>query len=192
MAEEIKGEMPQEPVTDSQIPEAKAEETEVQDTSKLKSALEKEREQNKELRKRAKLADELEAAEAKRKESELSEMEKLNKRLAEFEAREKNYVHKDLMRQAADEYGLPPALAKRLQGETLEELKADAEELAKEIPPPAKPKTNVSATQVGADAEAKETYGQQYHRLYHGDDINPLEPRTAEKLGGGIFLNSKQ
>jgi hypothetical protein len=188
MAEEIKGEMPQEPVTDSPITEAKAEETEVQDNSKLKSALEKEREANKELRKRAKLADELEAAEARRKESELSEMEKLNKRLAEFEAREKEFVHKDLMRQAADKFGLTPVLAKRLQGETLEELEADAEELAKEIPQ-AKPKTNVSATQVGADADVKETYEQQSRRIYRGNADDPFDPKKAIDLGGGVIFN---
>jgi len=188
MAEEIKGEMPQEPVTDSPIPEAKAEETEVQDNSKLLEALRKERERSKELSKRAKLADELEAAENKRKESELSEMEKRDKRIAELEAREKELNRKDLMRQAADEFGLPPALAKRLQGETLEELKADAAELAKEIPQ-AKPKTNVSATQVGADADVKETYEQQSRRIYRGNADDPFDPKKAIDLGGGVIFN---
>jgi hypothetical protein len=189
MAEEVKGVTPEVAEIAPQIPEAKAEEVEVQDVSKLKSALDKEREANKELRKRAKLADELEAAEAKRKDAELSEMEKRDKRIAELEAREKELGRKDLMRQAADEYGLPPSLAKRLQGETLEELKADAAELAKEIP--AKPKVNVSATQVGSDAEPKETYAEQSYRIYHGSNVDPLDPKQAVQLGGGIFLNTK-
>jgi membrane-associated HD superfamily phosphohydrolase len=187
MAEEIEGVKPVEPVTDSQIPEAKAEE---EDNSKLLEALRKERERNKELAKKAKLADELEAKEAQRKDAELSEMEKLSKRLAEAELREKELVRKDLMRQAADKYGLPPALAKRLQGETLEELEADAEELAKEVPAP-KQTAKVSATQVGGDAEPKETYAQQAYRIYHGSNVDPLDPKQAKELGGGVFLNTK-
>ena len=49
MADEIEGVKPQEPVTDSQITEAKGEE---EDNSKLLEALRKERERNKELAKR--------------------------------------------------------------------------------------------------------------------------------------------
>jgi hypothetical protein len=190
MADEIEGVKPQEPVTDSVITEVKGEE-EQQDNSKLLEALRKERERNKELAKKAKLADELEAKEATRKEAELSEMEKLAKRLAEAESREKDLVHKDLMRQAADKFGLPPALAKRLLGATLEELEADAEELAKEIPQP-KPQAKVSATQVGADSEPKETYEQQRYRIYTGNNLNPMDPKQAVELGGGVFLNTKQ
>lgn len=40
-----------------------------------------------------------------------------------------------LRRRVADETGLSPALAKRLTGETEEELKADAEELLKSVKP---------------------------------------------------------
>lgn len=189
MAEESTGVMPQEAETASQQPEAKAEEPEVQDVSKLKSALDKEREANKELRKRAKLADELEAAEAKRKDAELSEMEKRDKRIAELEAREKELARKDLMRQAADKFNLPPALAKRLQGETLEELEADAEELAKEIP---KQSVKVSPTNVSGDAEQKETDEQRRYRIYQGNATDVFDPKKAVDMGGGVFLNDKK
>lgn len=190
MAEESTGVMPQEAETASQQPEAKAEEPEVQDVSKLKSALEKEREANKELRKRAKLADELEALETKRKEAELSETEKLTKRLAELEAREKDLIRRDLMRQAADKFNLPPALAKRLQGETLEELEADAEELAKEIPAKQQPK--VSPTQIPGDADQTETAEQKRYRIYQGNATDVFDPKKAVDLGGGVFVHDKK
>lgn len=190
MAEEIKGVMPEEAETAPQIPEAKAEEVEVQDVSKLKSALDKEREANKELRKRAKLADELEAAEAKRKDAELSEMEKRDKRIAELEAREEELARKDLMRQAADKFNLPPSLAKRLQGETLEELEADAEELSKEVPAKQQPK--VSPTQIPGDSDQTETAEQKRYRIYQGNATDVFDPKKAVDMGGGVFLNDKK
>jgi len=54
----------------------------------------------------------------------------------------------ELKRAAAAEYDLPKALIPRLQGETEEEIKADAEKLSAELPKP-KPQPKISTTNPG-------------------------------------------
>lgn len=188
MADEIKAETAPEVETTSPITEAKVEKEEF-DQSRAMALIEKLRAENKELAKRSKQVDELEAEKRKREEAELTELEKLKKTLAEAEAKAKQAEHRELMRQAADKFGLTPALAKRLQGETLEELEADAEELSKEIP--AKPKTNVSATQVGEDSDARETAEQKRYRIYQGNAADVFDPKTAASMGGGVSYKEK-
>lgn len=61
----------------------------------------------------------------------LTEVEQLNKRLSEMEAELKQAKRSDIARK----YNLPDELAKRLRGETLEEIEADAVVLAATIKP---------------------------------------------------------
>lgn len=104
------------------------------DAAKAKELIEKLRNENKDLKPKAKRADELEAAEQKRKDAELSELEKANKRIAELETKTKAAERREMQRQAAEKHKLPAALAERLKGETAEEIEADAEELFKTLP----------------------------------------------------------
>jgi hypothetical protein len=93
--------------------------------------IEKLRKENRELTKRAKTADELEAEKRKREEAEMSELDKANKRLAELEAQVKNQTLAQMRREVAASVGLPPALADRIHGETPEEMEADAKSMWK-------------------------------------------------------------
>lgn len=70
------------------------------------------------------------------------------KTLAELEA-ERNAVRKmeldSMRRNVAQEYGLPPQLASRLQGETEEEMATDAKTLAEALPKPSAPNINAGS-----------------------------------------------
>jgi hypothetical protein len=146
--------------------------------------------QVKELAARAKRADELEAAEAKRKEAEMSETERLQKQLADTEAKLKAKEHAELQRAVADKVGLSPVFATRLQGETEEELEADAQKILEALPKA--PKTGTpSPTNPGNTATQGETVAQQRSRL-NGSGPNPFDdPSIAARLGGGAFVTQK-
>ena len=189
MAEESKGETPQDVQVTPEQTEAKAEEK--FDEARAMALIEKLRGENKELSKRAKQVESLEAEKKAREEAELTELDKLKKSLAEAEAKVKDADHRELMRKAADKFNLPPALAKRLQGETLEELEADAEELAKEIPAKQQ-QPKVSPTQVPGDADQTETIDQKRYRIYQGNATDVFDPKKAVEMGGGVFLNDKK
>jgi DNA repair exonuclease SbcCD ATPase subunit len=92
------------------------------------------REQEKELKKAQKRLAELEDAEAKRKGEQLTELEKAQAAAKAAEDRARKLELKDLQRQAAEKFSLPASLATRLQGETLEDLEKDAENLVKTLP----------------------------------------------------------
>jgi hypothetical protein len=150
----------------------------------------KQREEMKQLKEAAKRLTELETAEAKRKEAEMTELQKLQ---AQLEATNKALHAKELAearRAAADKVGLPAALANRLQGETPEELEADAQALLDTLPKPqptepAKPKSP-GIVNPGANGSTQETYAQQKARI-QGSSIDPFDPETAKRFGGGVF-----
>jgi hypothetical protein len=163
-------------------------------TGGLKSALDAERAKAKEADKLKKKLAEYETAEQKRKEAELSETEKLaaeNKRLqAELEQRKMT----DLKRTIAAEFGLPEALATRLQGDDEDAMRADAEQLkaafpAAEEPGKPKPKPKIMPTNPGDNAAVGETPDQRNARIYGGgsDIFNPVE---AARHGGGVLFGS--
>lgn len=108
-----------------------------------------------------------EAAEQEKKvkdEAELSETEKLRKKAAELEAELKSTQIAMLQRDAATKHNLPPELASRLKGETLEELEADAKTLAELLPKPQPP--HVKVTNPGSNASGEtETYEEKRKRL---------------------------
>lgn len=75
--------------------------------------------------------------------------EAAQQRIAETEARLKAAEIASIKREVAGKLNMPQALANRLQGETLEEIEADAKELMAALPKPAAPNIN-SGTGNGA------------------------------------------
>jgi membrane protein involved in colicin uptake len=119
---------------------------------------------NAEALKFRKAAEAIEAERKAKEEAELSETEKLRKHAAELEAELKAARIATLQRDAAAKLNLPAELAPRLKGETLEELEADARELAKLLPKqPQQP--HVAPTNPGGGAAGQETYEQKVKRL---------------------------
>lgn len=179
------GETPPEPETKTQPPETgKSVEAQIAD---MQAALKK---ANAEAAKFRKQVEAQEQAELARKDAELSEMDKLKKQLAETEAKARKLERETLQRQAAEKAKLPAALASRLQGETLEELEADAEALAKTLPKPTAP-TLPPTNPAGAAANNSETDAERRARLY-GSSINLYDPAEAVKHGGGVVYNPKE
>ena len=159
------------------------------DEARAMELIKKLRAEVKELSPKAKKAAELEAADAKRKEAELSEADKLSKKLAEAESRLKHMEHVENQRAAAEKVGLPMTFAKRLQGETPEELEADAKEILESLPKAEKKAPGLSPTNPSG-AQQGETRAQKLARI-HGQDVDPFDPAQARKLGGGVFFTQK-
>lgn len=149
--------------------------------ARMEAALKK---ANAEAAKYRKAAEAQEQAEQARKNAELSEMEKLKKQLAETAAEAAKLKRAELQRQAAEKHKLPAALATRLQGETLEELDADAEELAKTLP---KANPTLPPTNPGAGGAPGETDAQKRVRLF-GGNVDPFDPEYLRQNGGGVFF----
>lgn len=89
--------------------------------------------------------------------------EAAQQRIAETEARLKASEIASIKREVAGKLNMPQALANRLQGETLEEIEADAKELMAALPKPSAPNINsgtgngATPTGVGmSEAEKKE------------------------------------
>ena len=76
--------------------------------------------------------------------------------------------------------------AYRLQGETPEELEADAKIILEALPKAGQPKVGV--TNPGANATGQgETEEQKLARI-HGRGVNIFDPTSIAKLGGGVSI----
>ncbi len=144
--------------------------------------------------------DGFEKAEDERKKAAMTETEKLkadleaaNKKLAEHNRTEQR-------RTIAAKVGLPLAFASRLQGETPEELEADAKSLLEALPkpPPEKKLPNISATNPGGvqkpdvvDPNSPE-YIRERTESVHGGNSNFWDPRLMALKGGGAVVNPKE
>lgn len=128
-----------------------------------------------------------EEREAKRK-AEMSEMEKLQEALVTTERELMALRGRELRRQVAAQSGLPEALAYRLQGETEEELLADAEQLKATLPKLATGQApTLPATNPGSNAqEPKLTDKQRLAQLYSGG-VDIFNPQWSREHGGGVF-----
>src|SRR3990167_18744 len=104
------------------------------DLPRAMALIEKLRGEVKELKPKAKAADDLTAAEQKRKEAEMTATQKLQAELDKAKADLKAAQLNDMRRAVAAEVGLPLVFADRLQGETPEDLKTDAEKLLAALP----------------------------------------------------------
>jgi hypothetical protein len=98
-----------------------------EDYAKLQAAL---KDANKEAASRRKKLDAFEKAEADRKAAEMSDLEKAQAEIARYQ-QEALQANKAAI---AARHGLPETWVKRIQGATIEEMEADAAELAASIP----------------------------------------------------------
>jgi hypothetical protein len=114
-------------------------------------------EEIKDLKPKAKMAEELSEAEKKRKEAEMTELDRLTKQLEEAQAELKRSKLEVLKQAAAAKHSLPAELATRLQGETAEELDEDAAKLAKLIPKTPAPRELAQPTQAANPGKQKPT-----------------------------------
>ena len=142
---------------------------------KMQAAL---KEANKEAATRRKQLEALEADKKAREDAELSEKDKLAKRLQEAEHQLKTFSFREMQRQAAEKAGLPSAFVSRLQGETLEELEADAKAILEALPKPEKPSPGVHPTNPPAATQAETTEAKKARLL--GEQVNPF-------AGGGVM-----
>jgi hypothetical protein len=146
------------------------------------------RKQEKEWKKEQKELAELRQKEQDRKQADMTEAERYKLRADQLEAELKAERQGRMRLQVAAEYNLPEALANRLQGETIEALKADAEQLAKLLPKPKKENPQLSANDIG-DGKKGETDAQKRARIYNkGVDLFDLD--NLRQNGGGVFFNS--
>jgi len=116
------GEMPEQPAA-----ETVAEQISAEDVASLRAAL---KAANKEAAERRKRLDVLEKVEADRKTAEMTEVEKAKAETEQYRLQ----LFAAQRAAIAARHNLPETLAKRLQGETIEELEADAVELAASVP----------------------------------------------------------
>ncbi len=133
------------------------------DAERAKALIDKLRGEIKDLKPKAKMAEELSEAEKKRKEAEMTELDRLTKQLEEAQAELKRSKLEVLKQAAAAKHSLPAELATRLQGETAEELDEDAAKLAKLIPKTPAPR--VGPTNPGGQSGETETYEAKRKRL---------------------------
>ena len=170
-----------------ETPEVKGDEF---DKARAMALIEKLRAENKEAAKAKKRLDELEAEKKSKDEAEMTELQKTQKRLADIEAKNKAYERTDAQRKAAEKAGLPAALASRLQGETPEELEADAKALLETLPKPTKPAPGINPTQP-SNAQHGETDAQKLARL-RSNSISPFSEEGARLFGGGVYIDTKE
>jgi hypothetical protein len=109
----------------------------------------------------------LKKAEADRKKAEMSEMDRLQAERDEAQTELERLKLNEQKRSIAREVGLPDELALRIRGETVEEMKADAEMLKEVIPEPAEPgkKPKINPTNPGTTPSQAETDEQRRKRL---------------------------
>jgi len=134
--------------------------------AELEAAREALKKANREAAERRKKLEAYEEADKKRKESEMSEIDRIKAQYEEAQAKATKLERESLQRKAADEAGLPVAFVDRIKGETLEDMVTDAKGLLEAMPKPGKHTPNISTTNPGAGASAKETDEQRLARLH--------------------------
>lgn len=184
MADELKaGETPETPEA---APVAQTGET----PDALKAELEQARAAlklaNREAADRRKKLEAYEAAEKQKADAEMTEAQKLKAQLEETASELKAMKSNELKRKAAAKYSLPDALALRLQGNTEEELEADAKALADGLPKPAPKQPGPQAANPGANGQVKETDAEKRARLF-GQRADIFSDEFTRTHGGGVF-----
>ena len=107
-----------------------------------------------------------EEAETKRKQAEMSEVERLQVELETSKAALQTAKTLEQKRQAASKHGIPEALISRLQGDTVEEMEADAASIAALLKEPKKVPPNLTPTNPsGNSAISGETPADRNRRL---------------------------
>lgn len=152
---------------------------------------------NQEAAERRKKLDAYEQEEQKKREAEMTELEKLQAKLKE--ATEANKAAQaelaqrrveDQKREMARRMGLPEVLALRIQGETAEEMEADAKALLEGLPKTRLP--SVQPTNPGEGSGPRQTDSQLREMIYGTADRNSIfTPGAAAKHGGGVVWKEK-
>ncbi len=178
-------------------PPAETVEGEKFDAARAMALIDKLRAEIKELKPKAKVADDLTAAEQKRKEDEMSAVQKLQAQVDKAQAELKVAKLKDLRRTAADKVAaelkvdFPVLLIERLKGETPEELEEDAKKILAALPKAQAPKPpNLGPTNPGPGASQAETDAQLLARI-RGQSVNIFDPAYAQQHGGGVMTKEK-
>lgn len=117
----------QEPET----PQADSTEDPVAELEKARAAL---KAANAEAAARRKKLEAYEAAEEERKKAEMSEIDRLKLEAEQLEAENAKLKRSNLQKEIAEKIGLPAAFADRINGETLEDMEADAQALLEAMP----------------------------------------------------------
>jgi hypothetical protein len=163
MAEnEPKGEMPEAEV---QVMDAPVTTEEPFDKERAMATISKLREAEKQAKKERVELEHLRQLEDARKKAELSETERLKAELAEREQKLKELTIKTQQQDIANKIGLPAIFATRIQGETPEEMEADARSMLEALPKQ-KAAPNAGATSPGENAVTGETEQQKRKRLF--------------------------
>jgi len=140
-------------VTETAKTEAK-EETEIGkdgqpfDAARAMATIEALRKENRDLKPKAKKADEFEKAEQDRKAAEMTELQKAQAKIDELTAKTKAAELRELRRKVGEAAKLPADIYDLLPEGTEDEMKAKAEAIAKALP---KPQPGLSATNPGAN-----------------------------------------
>jgi len=159
------------------------------DAARAMKTIEALRAEIKELKPKAKRADELTDAEQKKREAEMTELQKMQSQFEQAQAELRALKQAELRRQVAAKVELPAVFADRLQGETPEELEADAKKILEALPKA--PKTpSLSATNPGSGASPRETDAQALARI-HGQGVDIFDPRFVQEHGGGVVFKDK-
>ena len=139
---------------------------------------------NAEAASRRKALEKLEQEKQARADAELSEMDKLTKRLQEAEARAKSLELSQRRSNIAAKVDLPAGLAGRLQGETDEEIEADAKFLLSQLPKQTAPKLNPT----NPGGEAKVPTEDALRKSLYGSQTNMFDPAFQKQSGGGVLI----
>ena len=157
-----------------ETPEAEVETTEAQVESKDEDPFDKERAMDtinklRDIEKQAKRdkaeLERLRKAEEERKKAEMSETDRLKAEIKERDAKLNQLTIKAQQREVADRVGLPAIFASRIQGETPEDMEADAKLLLEALPK-GKAAPNAGATAPGENANTGETEAEKLRRLF--------------------------
>jgi hypothetical protein len=157
-----------------EMPEAEAQAVDAKVESKNEDPFDKERAMDtinklRDIEKQAKRdkaeLERLQKAEEERKKAELSETDRLKAEIQERDAKLNQLTIKAQQREVADRVGLPAIFADRIQGETPEDMEADAKLLLEALPK-GKSAPNSGATAPGENASVGETEAQRLKRLF--------------------------
>lgn len=147
------------------------------------------RKAEKEWKREQKELEQLRAEREERKKADMTEAERYKQEAEALKAELAREKAGRMRLQVAAEYSLPEALANRLVGETIEDMKADAEQLAKLLPKPKKENPSLNPTDIG-DGKKGETDAQKRARIYNkGADL--FDPESIRQKGGGVFLKQE-
>ena len=148
------------------------------------------RKEEKEWKRKERELNELKAKDEERKKADMTEAERYKQEAESLKAELARERVGRMRLQVAAEYNLPEALANRLQGESLDDMKADAEQLAKLLPKPKKENPTLNPTDIG-DGKKGETDQQKRNRIYNkGADL--FDTEAIKRNGGGVFFNSEK